>query len=59
MNMTSHNQPSITIAVVGDVHDQWEAQDAIALQKLSVDLVLFVGDFGNESVGVVQRVACC
>ncbi|MEQ8999343.1 MAG: TIGR04168 family protein [Coleofasciculus sp. B1-GNL1-01] len=57
MNMTSHNQPSITIAVVGDVHDQWEAQDAIALQKLGVDLVLFVGDFGNESVGVVQRVA--
>jgi uncharacterized protein (TIGR04168 family) len=48
---------SIKIAVVGDVHDQWEVEDCIALQRLSVDLVLFVGDFGNESVEVVRAVA--
>uniref|UniRef100_UPI00286AC45D TIGR04168 family protein n=1 Tax=Chamaesiphon sp. VAR_48_metabat_135_sub TaxID=2964699 RepID=UPI00286AC45D len=44
-------------AIVGDVHDQWDKDDAIALEHLGVDLVLFVGDFGNESVEVVARIA--
>ncbi|MBW4663844.1 MAG: TIGR04168 family protein [Chroococcus sp. CMT-3BRIN-NPC107] len=48
---------SIKIAVVGDVHDRWEAADEVALQHLGVDLVLFVGDFGNESVQVVREIA--
>ena len=47
----------ITIAVVGDVHDLWEDRDRIALQHLGVDLVLFVGDFGNESVEVVRSIS--
>lgn len=55
--MTSHQDKTIKIAVVGDIHDQWEADDGIALKQLGVDLVLFVGDFGNESVGVVRQVA--
>jgi uncharacterized protein (TIGR04168 family) len=50
-------QPAIKIAIVGDIHDQWESADAEALQALSVDLVLFVGDFGNESISVVQAIA--
>jgi uncharacterized protein (TIGR04168 family) len=48
---------SIKIAIVGDVHDQWENDDAIALKHLGVDLVLFVGDFGNEAVELVSRIA--
>lgn len=54
-----NNQPNkqIKIAVVGDVHDQWELEDAIALEKLGIDLVLFVGDFGNESLEVVAKIA--
>ncbi|PSB23536.1 TIGR04168 family protein [filamentous cyanobacterium Phorm 46] len=48
---------SIKIAVVGDVHDQWEPEDGEALKHLGVDLVLFVGDFGNESVEVVRAIA--
>ena len=55
--MTSYHNNPIKIAVVGDIHDLWEAEDAIALKQLDVDLVLFVGDFGNESVDVVQRIA--
>ncbi|WP_017654283.1 TIGR04168 family protein [Fortiea contorta] len=58
--MTSQKTQSIInlkIAVVGDVHDQWEAEDGIALKHLGVDLVLFVGDFGNESVEVVRAIA--
>lgn len=53
------NQPNlpIKIAVVGDVHDQWEPADAVALKNLGVDLVLFVGDFGNESLSIVRQVA--
>jgi uncharacterized protein (TIGR04168 family) len=54
------NNPSdslIQIAVVGDIHDRWEDEDNLALQHLGVDLVLFVGDFGNESVDVVRRIA--
>ena len=48
---------SIKIAVVGDVHDRWEPEDGEALKHLGVDLVLFVGDFGNESVEVVRAIA--
>lgn len=55
-SQTKHEQ-IIKIAVVGDVHDQWEADDASSLQQLGVDLVLFVGDFGNESVNVVRAIA--
>lgn len=47
----------VRVAVVGDIHDQWEAADAVALKHLNVDLVLFVGDFGNESVEVVSKIA--
>lgn len=53
MNQTK----SIKIAVVGDVHDHWEPEDGEALKHLGVDLVLFVGDFGNESVDVVRAIA--
>ena len=52
----NHEKPT-RIAVVGDIHDQWEADDGIALQQLGVDLVLFVGDFGNESVEIVRAIA--
>lgn len=45
------------IAVVGDVHDQWGEEDAIALRHLAIDLVLFVGDFGNEVVDLVRQIA--
>lgn len=55
--MTSHQEQLIKIAVVGDVHNQWEAEDAIALQHLGIELVLFVGDFGNEAVDVVSQIA--
>ncbi|WNZ24178.1 TIGR04168 family protein [Leptolyngbya sp. NK1-12] len=48
---------SCTIAVVGDVHDLWDSGDETALQHLGVDLVLLVGDFGNEAVDVVRTVA--
>ena len=53
----TQSKTSLKIAVVGDVHDQWEQEDGIALKHLGVDLVLFVGDFGNESVEVVREVA--
>jgi hypothetical protein len=55
-NQRNYKQ-SIKIAVVGDIHDLWEAEDAIALNQLGVDLVLFVGDFGNEAVDIVRLVA--
>jgi uncharacterized protein (TIGR04168 family) len=45
------------IAVVGDVHDRWDENDAVALKHLGIDLVLLVGDFGNESVDVVRSIA--
>lgn len=55
--MTSQLKNQIKIAVVGDIHDQWEEQDNLTLKHLGVDLVLFVGDFGNESVNIVRRIA--
>lgn len=55
--MPANTTAAITIAVIGDVHDRWDADDAIALKHLGVDLVLLVGDFGNESVAVVRSIA--
>ena len=55
--MSGKRNNLIKIAVVGDVHDLWEAEDNAALKDLHVDLVLFVGDFGNESVEVVKEIA--
>jgi len=55
--ITSEITSEITIAVIGDVHGQWSAADSLALQHLQADLVLFVGDFGNEAVEVVREVA--
>jgi uncharacterized protein (TIGR04168 family) len=48
---------SCRIAVVGDVHNLWEAEDEPALKHLGVDLVLLIGDFGNEAIEVVQAIA--
>ncbi len=48
---------TVRIAVIGDVHDQWEEADAIALEALGIDLALFVGDFGNEAISVVAAIA--
>ncbi len=57
MKQRNRAEQCLKIAVVGDVHEQWEAADNEAIAHLGVDLVLFVGDFGNESVSVVQQVA--
>lgn len=45
------------VAIVGDVHDQWSCADTQALMALDIDLVLFVGDFGNEAIAIVRQVA--
>jgi uncharacterized protein (TIGR04168 family) len=48
---------TIKIAVIGDVHEHWNEYDTEALEFLAVDLMLFVGDFGNESVKVIEDIA--
>ncbi|MGB2925203.1 MAG: TIGR04168 family protein [Limnothrix sp.] len=49
---------SFKVAIVGDIHDQWDAVgDRHALEIIGADLVLFVGDFGNEAVDLVQHIA--
>ncbi|GAX82597.1 hypothetical protein CEUSTIGMA_g10023.t1 [Chlamydomonas eustigma] len=45
------------LIVVGDVHDAWDERDEAALHSLQGDMVLFVGDFGNEAVQLVSQVA--
>jgi uncharacterized protein (TIGR04168 family) len=53
----SSPQPRFRLAVVGDVHDQWGPADGVALERLGVDGVIFVGDFGNEAIDLVAQVA--
>ncbi|MEG3438980.1 TIGR04168 family protein [Pannus brasiliensis CCIBt3594] len=55
--MVSHLDRPLKIAVTGDIHDQWSSADNEALEALNIDLALFVGDFGNEAVGVVRQIA--
>lgn len=57
MESAQGQEQTLTIAIVGDVHDLWEPDDEVALKRLGVDLVLFVGDFGNEAVEVVRAIA--
>ena len=57
MTSQKNHEQLIKIAVVGDIHDLWEADDGIALEQMGIDLALFVGDFGNESVEVVRAIA--
>ncbi|PIN04209.1 hypothetical protein CDL12_23259 [Handroanthus impetiginosus] len=46
------------IAIVGDVHDDWNLEeDTKALQLLKPDVVLFTGDFGNENVNIVRSIS--
>lgn len=51
------SQAPIKIAVIGDIHNQWDAEDEVALRHLGVDLVLLVGDFGNEAIEIVREIA--
>lgn len=44
------------LVFVGDVHNQWNEKDAQALSLLQPDIVLFVGDFGEEVVELVKAV---
>lgn len=53
----SPTQNQVKIAVVGDIHDLWELEDNAALSHLNVDLAIFLGDYGNEAVEVVRRIA--
>jgi hypothetical protein len=46
------------LVLVGDVHDQWDERDVAAVKSLHPDMVLFVGDFGNEAVKLVSEVGC-
>ena len=48
---------AISVAVIGDVHELWDVKDKAILEGLGVDLVLFVGDFGNESVDIVHQIS--
>jgi len=35
----------------------WDELDEKTLENLDLDLVLFVGDFGNENVRIVESIA--
>lgn len=53
----SPNSTPIRMAIVGDIHSQWGDIDNYLLNQLNLDLVLFVGDLGNEDVAVADRIA--
>lgn len=44
------------LVVVGDVHNHWSERDAFALTFLEPDVALFVGDFGEEVVQLVEAI---
>lgn len=47
---------SSTLLVVGDVHNQWGDEDETAVEFVDPDMVIFVGDIGNEDVDLVRRI---
>ncbi|HLQ38215.1 MAG TPA: TIGR04168 family protein [Planctomycetota bacterium] len=46
-----------TLTIVGDMHRSWRSADARFLERGHQDLVLFVGDLGDEDVAMVETVA--
>jgi uncharacterized protein (TIGR04168 family) len=51
----------VRIAVIGDVHERWDAVDCEILDGMGYDLVLFVGDLADRlhqrTLAVAQRIA--
>ena len=47
----------VSIAVIGDVHNNWDQRDEAALARLNVDIAIFVGDFANEDTSLVEKIA--
>ncbi|MCR9246415.1 MAG: TIGR04168 family protein [bacterium] len=47
---------SANLLVVGDVHRWWRRADATYLERVRPDLVMFVGDLGDEDPEIVQKV---
>jgi len=45
-----------TLLVVGDVHNQWGREDERAIDFLNPDIVVFVGDIGNEDVDLIKQI---
>jgi uncharacterized protein (TIGR04168 family) len=55
--MSYPHTPPLKLAVIGDVHDHWDDNSATALSSLNADVAIFVGDFGNENVEIVRKIA--
>ncbi|CAI5481600.1 unnamed protein product [Closterium sp. Yama58-4] len=48
----------LRIVIIGDVHGMWHPwRDLASLKLLKPDIILFVGDFGEEQVQLVRQVA--
>lgn len=45
------------ILVVGDLHGCWCEEDTEFLERGTQDIVLFVGDLGDEDLSIVERIA--
>lgn len=54
--MTSHDRP-FRIVFIGDVHGSWTETDSRFLEDGDPDLAVFLGDLGDEDVGIVQRIS--
>ena len=56
MAMATTGGERFRILCVGDVHGQWDSTDKSAILSLKPNLVLFVGDYGNESIEIVKQI---
>lgn len=56
--LTTQDPTTLRLAVVGDVHKQWDTErDPEALRALGVDVAVFVGDLADEDANFVSGVA--
>lgn len=57
VKLTGKRASASKILCVGDIHSQWDEGDERALIALNPDLVLFVGDYGDEDVKTTRRIS--
>ncbi len=58
----THCQPGVLtggtrIAVIGDVHGEYDEHDPAAIAALQADVACIVGDFGEEVLDLVKVIA--
>ena len=53
----TYSAGSLRLVIIGDAHGQYGPEDEAALSFLEPDAAIFLGDFGEERVDIVETIS--